>query len=190
MVFAVIGLAGAVAKLYFGYCTEMEAPRGERTVGQVMLEQPASAVDGPAPESVIARDMLKRAAMVGPVLVLVFGLIWGLDGAALHRSTAWPSCCANFVLAAAMLSYAARISPALLMFAALFGYLDPTDARSSLAVWFVVDASWVDLVPLGITIVVTHLGLLLWETSYVSASLAFPALKPSSAPVSKESSSK
>jgi hypothetical protein len=152
-----------------------------------MLEQPASAVDGPAPESVIARDMLKRAAMLGPVLVLVFGLIWGLDGAV---STLYGLAIvlANFVMAAAMLSYAARISPALLMFAALFGFL----IRLTLvfaAVWFVVDASWVDLVPLGITIVVTHLGLLLWETRFVSASLAFPALKPSSAPVSKESSS-
>ena len=29
------------------------------------------------------------------------------------------------------------------------------------------------------SIIVTHLGLLLWETKYVSASLAFPGLKPS-----------
>ena len=34
------------------------------------------------------------------------------------------------------------------------------------------------LVPFGVTIIVTHLGLLFWETRYVSASLAFPALKP------------
>ena len=33
--------------------------------------------------------------------------------------------------------------------------------------------------PLGATLVVSHLGLLLWETRYVSASLAFPGLKPS-----------
>ena len=151
-----------------------------------MLEQPASAVDGPAPEGVIARDMLKRAAMVGPVLVAVFGLIWGLDGAV---STLYGLAIVlvNFTLAAAMLSYAARISPALLMFAALFGFL----IRLTLvfaAVWFVVDASWVDLVPLGITIIITHLGLLLWETRYVSASLAFPGLKPGPSPASKESS--
>jgi hypothetical protein len=47
-----------------------------------------------------------------------------------------------------------------------------------LAVWVVRDASWVELVPLGLTIVVTHLGLLFWEMRYVSATLAFPGLKP------------
>ena len=30
----------------------------------------------------------------------------------------------------------------------------------------------------GVTLVVAHLGLLFWETRYVSASLAFPGLKP------------
>ena len=29
--------------------------------------------------------------------------------------------------------------------------------------------------------IVTHLGLLFWETRYVSASLAFPGLKPTTA---------
>ena len=38
--------------------------------------------------------------------------------------------------------------------------------------------SWVDLPTLAITIVIAHLGLLVWETRFVSASLAFPSLKP------------
>jgi hypothetical protein len=47
------------------------------------------------------------------------------------------------------------------------------------AVLFAVrDADWVDLTALGITVLVTHLGLLFWELRYVSASLAFPGLKP------------
>ena len=33
-------------------------------------------------------------------------------------------------------------------------------------------------VPLGLTIVLTHLGLLTWETRHISNSLAFPGLKP------------
>jgi hypothetical protein len=37
---------------------------------------------------------------------------------------------------------------------------------------------WIDLVALGVTVLVTHLGLLFWELRYVSATLAFPALKP------------
>ena len=40
------------------------------------------------------------------------------------------------------------------------------------------DKSWIDLTALGVTVLVTHLGLLFWELRYVSASLAFPALKP------------
>jgi hypothetical protein len=37
---------------------------------------------------------------------------------------------------------------------------------------------WVAIVPLGLTLVITHLGLLLWETKHVSVSLAYPGLKP------------
>ena len=46
------------------------------------------------------------------------------------------------------------------------------------AVLLVKDTAWVSLPALCLTILVTHLGLLIWETRYVSASLAFPALKP------------
>jgi len=51
-------------------------------------------------------------------------------------------------------------------------------ALVTVAVLAVKDLAWVELVPLGLTIVVSHLGLLFWETSRVSASLAFPGLKP------------
>jgi hypothetical protein len=146
----------------------------------------AAPVDGPAPEAVLVRDMLRRAAMAAPALIVVFGLVWGLDGA---FSTAYGIAIVlvNFALAAAVLALSARISLALMMGAALFGYLVRL-GLIFLAIWLVRDASWVELVPLGLTIIVTHLGLLLWEMKYVSASLAFPALKPK--PVAKEPSSK
>lgn len=158
-------------------------------MGEAMI-QPASALEGPSPEGVIARDLVKRAVVVAPVLVVAFGLIWGVDGAV---STLYGLAIVvgNFLLAAALLAGAARISPTLMMIAALFGYI----VRLSLiflAIWLVRDASWIELVPLGITIIATHLGLLLWEVRYVSASLAYPALKPRPAtpsrPASKESS--
>jgi uncharacterized membrane protein len=63
------------------------------------------------------------------------------------------------------------------MGATLFGFL----IRMGIvlvAVLAVVHTSWVEVVPLAITIVVTHLGLLFWEMRYISASLAFPGLKP------------
>ena len=72
-----------------------------------------------------------------------------------------------------------------MMGAALFGYLLRL-ALIFLAIWLVRDASWVVMLPLGLTIIVAHLGLLFWEMKFISASLAFPALKPTA--VSKESS--
>jgi hypothetical protein len=149
---------------------------------------PASAtapiVGDEAPEAIIARDMVKRAVVVGPVLILLFGLIWGVDGA-LSTAYGLTIVVANFVLAAAMLSWAARISTAFVMGAALFGYLIRL-TLIFLAIFLVRNASWVELVPLGVTVIATHLALLFWEMRRVSLSLAFPALKPS-ATQSKES---
>jgi hypothetical protein len=38
---------------------------------------------------------------------------------------------------------------------------------------------------IGLTLVATHLGLLFWELRFISASLAFPGLKPER-PATKE----
>ena len=133
-------------------------------------------VDGPAPEPTLVRDMLRRGLIAAPIMIVVFGLIWGIPGAA---STAYGIAivCVNFALAAAMMSWSSRISVAAMGAAAMFGFLIRLGLIFA-AVLLVKDASWVSLVPLCITLVVTHLGLLFWEMRYVSASLAFPALKP------------
>jgi len=47
-----------------------------------------------------------------------------------------------------------------------------------LVVSLVKDLSWVELVPLGLTVVVAQVGLLWWETRHLSLSLAYPGLKP------------
>jgi hypothetical protein len=139
----------------------------------MMMQPPAP---GPPVEKQIAFDMIRRSARVAPLLVVGAGLGWGLDGA-LSSAYAIVLVLVNFALSAGMLSWAARVSLGMLMGTALFGYLLRL-ALVFVAVYAVKDAAWVDLVPLGFTIVVTHLGLLIWETRYVSASLAFPALKP------------
>jgi hypothetical protein len=132
--------------------------------------------DGVGPEAGIVKDMARKAAVAGPVLILAFGLIWGLDGA-LSTAYAIALVLANFAISAAILSWSARISYGLLMGAALFGFLIRM-ALVLVAVLVVVHQPWISVVPLAITIVVTHLGLLFWEMKYVSASLAFPGLKP------------
>ena len=64
------------------------------------------------------------------------------------------------------------------MGATLFGYLFRL-ALIFVAVFVVKDASWISIPAVGAANIVTHLGLLVWELQYVSISLAYPGLKPS-----------
>ena len=79
----------------------------------------------------------------------------------------------NFLLAAALITWAAPISLPLLMGAVIGGYVLRL-GLIFLAVFLVRDASWFEKLPLGLTIIVTHLVLLIWELRYVSASLGLP----------------
>ncbi len=133
--------------------------------------------EAPPVERQLTADMIRRGLPALPVIILVGAVFWGLDGA---LSTAYGVglVLGNFALAAAMLSWAGRKSVGMLMGVALFGYLLRLGLVTG-AVLLVKDQAWIELLPLGLTIIVTHLGLLFWETSHVSASLAFPGLKPS-----------
>jgi hypothetical protein len=133
-------------------------------------------LEGGSTERDVARDLVRRALPLTPLVVLAAAIPWGVDGA-LSALFALVLVCANFLLSAGLITSAARISLPLLMAAVLGGYL----VRLALlfgAVLLVKDLGWVELWPLGLTLVVAHLGLLLWETRHVSASLAFPGLKP------------
>jgi len=142
-------------------------------------------VAGPAVERALVWDMAKRAAWVAPAMIVVAGLVWGVAGA-LSTLYGIGLVLVNLVVAASLMTWSARLGPAAMGATAMFGFL----VRLGLifvAVLAVRDAWWVSLVPLGLTIIVTHLGLLFWEMKYVSASLAFPGLKPRPAASSKES---
>ncbi|MEN9300458.1 MAG: hypothetical protein RLZZ254_239 [Actinomycetota bacterium] len=128
------------------------------------------------PEAEIGRDLVKRGLMGAPLFIAFGAIGWGVNGA-LSAGYALALIIANFFLAAAIVTVAARISYAVLMGATLFGYLVRL-GLITLAVYLVADASWVEIIPLSITIVVAHLGLLVWELRYVSLSLAFPGVKP------------
>lgn len=133
-------------------------------------------LDGEAVEVKVSTDMVKRGLIVAPILIAIAWLVWGTDGA-------WSAAFAiglvlvNFALSAALIASTAKISLGLMMGATLFGYL----VRLGLilfAVLLVRDAGWISLPALGATIIVTHLGLLLWELKYVAISLAHSGLKP------------
>jgi hypothetical protein len=133
-------------------------------------------LEGPAPEVQVSTDLVRRGVIVAPVLVAICGVLWGGDGA-------WSSLYAiaivltNFLLAALIIAMSARISLSWMLGAILFGYLIRL-GLIFLAVYLVKDAGWISLPALGATIIVTHLGLLVWELKYVAISLAYPALKP------------
>jgi hypothetical protein len=130
----------------------------------------------PEVERELAFDMLRRGLPAAPVVLLVSGLIWGMSGVA-SAAYAMGIVGVNLVLSALALAWAARTSLTLLMGVALGGFLVRM-GLVTVAILLVRHASWVDLTPLAITVLVAQLGLLFWETRYVSASLAFPGLKP------------
>jgi hypothetical protein len=137
-------------------------------------------IDGPAPELDVSKDMSRRGIILAPAVIAVCAVIWGAAGA-------WSSAygvalvLVNFLLAAGIIAAMARISLAAMLGGVLFGYLLRL-ALIFLAVWLVRDASWISLPALGATIIVTHLGLLVWELKYVALSLTYPGLKPAPAP--------
>jgi hypothetical protein len=134
-------------------------------------------VEGGPIESKIALDMVKRSIPFIPIMLIISALVWGRNGA-ISAAVAIAVVLVNFLLAAAMLAWAARISVGAIMGAALFGYL----LRLVLIAAVVLplrSQSWFAVWPLGITLVVSHLGLLLWELRHVSISFSQPGVKPS-----------
>jgi hypothetical protein len=134
--------------------------------------------EAPPVERSIAVDMLKRGALVAPVAIGVAALLGGGDVAA---SVAYGIAIvlANLALSAVMLGWAAKQTPTILMMVALGGFFVRMGIVT-LAILAVKDQDWVVLWPMGVAVLVASLGLLFWETRYVSASMAFPGLKPTS----------
>lgn len=131
---------------------------------------------GQQPVLQVTKDIIRRGFIAGPVFLIVGGSIWGLDGL---YSVAFGLglVLLNFWLSAALISYSARISLALLMGSVLFGFLLRLGIIF-IAFWLTKDASWMSVMAFGLTLIILHLGLLIWELKYISASLAYPGLKP------------
>ena len=136
----------------------------------------ASLAAAPAVERQVAFDMAKRGVLVAPVVVGVAWAIWGAHGG-ISAAVGLALAIANLLLVAALLSWAARISLVALAAAALGGYVLRLALLTGV-VFAVRHQGWISWIPFALTLLVTHLGLLLWETRYVSATLAYPGLKP------------
>ncbi len=128
------------------------------------------------PQAEIVLDMARRGLMVSPVLVAIGAIGWGVNGA-LSVLFALGVVLINFAASAAVVRKSGTLPANFIMMFVLGGF--------AVRMLFVLGAitlaghfSWVSKVPLGLAIVVTHLGLLTWETRHISASLAYPGLKP------------
>jgi hypothetical protein len=130
----------------------------------------------PFVEREVALDIVRRGLMVSPVVVLAAGLIRGWDGAA-SAAIALGIVLVNFLAAAAIMTRAAKSGPTAIGAAALGGYIVRL-AVILVALVLLRHQPFIDLKTLGITIVLFHLGLLVWEMKYVSLTLAAPGLKP------------
>ena len=146
-----------------------------------MAEQAAQpeAMGEEAPERAMATDIIRRGLIGGPVLVGVCAGVWGFDGL-------WSSGYAlgliliNFWLAASLITWSMRISPTMLMAGVMGGYFIRLGILTG-AYFLVRNTGWFEALPFAITLVAAHIVLLVWETRYVSMSLAYPGLKPQGA---------
>jgi ABC-type microcin C transport system permease subunit YejB len=128
------------------------------------------------PQREIVLDMARRGLIVSPALLLAGAVGWGVNGA-LSVALALAIVLINFAASAAVVRKVDDLPQSFIMMFVLGGF--------AVRMLFVLGAitvaghlSWVSKVPLGLAIVFTHLGLLVWETRHISASLAYPGLKP------------
>jgi hypothetical protein len=130
----------------------------------------------PPVERRIAVDLARHGLLVAPAVVLVAGLLRGVDGAA-SAALGLAVVVVNFLVAAVSLEWGARRGGNALFAVALGGFL--LRMVSIVVVLFAAEAlfGWADVVVLGLTLVFTHLGLLFWELRSVSFSLAAPGLR-------------
>lgn len=143
------------------------------SVVSAVEDRPAAA---PPVEWEMATDMVRRSLPFTPAPVVLGAVFHGVDGA-LSAAFGVVLVLANLVAAGALMVWGAKRSLGVLAGVAVGGFALRL-AVLVLAVSAVKDLSWVELVPLGLTVVAAQVGLLWWETRHLSLSLAYPGLKP------------
>jgi hypothetical protein len=117
-------------------------------------------------EAIIGRNIAKRALVVAPVLILVFGLTGGWL-AAVSSAIGVAVVTANFLIGGYILATAAAVSLSLYHAAALFGFLVRL-GLITLTMVVVVRTVDLDRVAVGISVVVSYLVLLTLEAVAVA----------------------
>jgi hypothetical protein len=127
-------------------------------------------------EAQIARHIARHAVLLAPAVILVAGILRGVDGA-ISAAIGLVLVSLNFLAAAAILSWATKRGPGAIYAAILGGFIGRLAVIVGI-VFALEPVAFIDIPVLVLTIAVTHIALLWWETRYVSLTLAAPGLKP------------
>jgi len=130
----------------------------------------------PAVERQVVADMARRGLPLCAIAVAACAAVWGVAGG-VSAGVAVALVLANFAAAAALLSWAATVSPQALMAAALGGFLVRLGVLA-VAVAVLRGQSWVSWPALATALLATHLGLLAWEARHLPLTLAHPGARP------------
>jgi hypothetical protein len=130
----------------------------------------------PAYEGQVAGDLVRRVLMVSPAVLLVAGIVSGVDGVA-SAAIGLVLVSLNFLASARLITFTARRSPGAVMGVVLGGYIVRLGLLFGIAL-ALDTVSWIDIGVLLLTVAVVHLALLTWESRHVSLSLGYPGLKP------------
>lgn len=141
-----------------------------------------------APERDVAFDMVRRSVFFAVPLLAAGALGWQWSGV-WSVGLALGLVLVNLVLGAAVIGWGVRLGPNGLMAAALGGYVMRLGIVAA-AVLPVLRFGWFELLPFAVSLVVTHIGLLVVESRHVAATAAFPGLKPGREFPSRRSSSR
>jgi len=129
-----------------------------------------------AHEQRVAADLARKAALVAPAIVLVAGLLRGIDGA-VSAAVALVLVAANFLVSAALIARAAPLGPTVIAGATMGGFVVRIAALIG-AIVALRTQSWIDLPVLLVVLASTHVVLLFWEMRAVSLTAAYPGLRP------------
>lgn len=115
----------------------------------------------PPVEMLMARSIVRRGVVVGPLIVLVAGLLRGLDGAA-AALIGVAIVTGYYLLTGSMMSWLARVSLGAYHAGALLGFLVRLGLIAATMLG-VIALFEVDRTALGLTVIATYVVLLLWE---------------------------
>ena len=136
-------------------------------------ETPSSLV-----EKRMASHMLKWGVVASPFLLLISYLIWSIHGleSSLYSIVLVLT---NFLVTAKVMEIGGKISLPALMGAAVGSFIFDL-VLLTVAVIPVAQAGWMNLWALGLTLIVTHLGLVVFEATTISTRMAIMDIRAKS----------